>query len=48
MAMVTGLLISLFTMGSDGGSAEPHIFAILLTLTGIGLRVEAAINESRA
>lgn len=48
MAIVVGLLVSLLTMSSDSGSAEPHVFAFLLALVGIGLRIEAAISEPRA
>jgi hypothetical protein len=48
MAIVAGLLICLVTLASDSWSIEPHILAFLLALTGIGLRVEAAIHDSRA
>ncbi|MFF3867310.1 hypothetical protein ACH4T9_21530 [Micromonospora sp. NPDC020750] len=47
MAIVTGLLLSLLTLSSNSGSTEPHILAFLLALTGIGLRIEAAIIEAR-
>lgn len=42
-ALLAGLLISVLTMSSDSGQAELHIFAGLLVLTGVGLRLEAAI-----
>jgi hypothetical protein len=42
-AIVVGLLVALFTfIGS--GSDRPFILAGLLVLTGIGLRIEAAIR----
>lgn len=47
MAIVAALLISLLAMPGNSDSFEPHIFAALLARTGIGLRIEVAINESR-
>ncbi|MGC5051090.1 hypothetical protein ACLQ2S_06535 [Micromonospora sp. DT48] len=48
MALVAGLLVSIITLSSDSGSAEPHILSGFLVATGIGLRIEAAIREPRA
>lgn len=47
-ALLSGLLISVLTISSDAGLAEPHFLAGLLVLTGIGLRIEAAIMASSA
>lgn len=47
LALVGGLLISCITLSSDPGSAEPHILAGFLVATGIGLRIEAALRETR-
>ncbi|MFC8851019.1 MULTISPECIES: hypothetical protein [unclassified Micromonospora] len=48
VALVAGLLVSLVTLSSDLGSAEPHILAGFLVATGIGLRIEAALRDLRA
>jgi hypothetical protein len=48
VALVAGLLVSAVTLSADTGTAEPHILAGCLVATGIGLRIEAAIIESRA
>ncbi len=48
VALVAGLLVSVITLSSDPGSAEPHILAGFLVATGIGLRIEAAISAPRA
>ncbi|MDG4832763.1 hypothetical protein O7627_26165 [Solwaraspora sp. WMMD1047] len=48
LAILVGLSISLLTMAGDGSSVEPHAFALLVVLTGIGLRVEAAIRTPHA
>jgi hypothetical protein len=47
MAIVAALLIAVLAMPGDSPSIEPYILAFLLVLTGIGLRIEVAINESR-
>lgn len=47
MALVAGFLISVITLSSDSGWTEVHILAGFLVATGIGLRIEAAISESR-
>ena len=48
LALLAGLLVSVLTLSSDPGSAEPHILAGLLVATGIGLRIEAALRDLRA
>ena len=48
LALVVGLLVSVLTLSADPGQPEPHILAGLLVAIGIGLRIEAAIVESRA
>ncbi|MFD2768583.1 hypothetical protein [Micromonospora eburnea] len=48
MALVSGLLVSVITLSTDTGTPEPYILAGFLVTTGIGLRIEAAIRESRA
>ncbi|ASW56298.1 hypothetical protein [Plantactinospora sp. KBS50] len=48
VALAAGLLVSVITLSSDSGTAEPHILAGLLVATGIGLRIEAAISSPRA
>lgn len=47
MAIAGGFLASVLTMSSDSGQAETYILAGLLVLTGIGLRIEAAIDNTR-
>ncbi|MEU4639462.1 hypothetical protein [Micromonospora sp. NPDC023814] len=47
-ALLSGLLISVLTISGDSGMTEPHFLAGLLVLTGIGLRLEAAITAPRA
>ncbi|MFG3703355.1 hypothetical protein ACGF7U_01250 [Micromonospora sp. NPDC047670] len=48
MVLVAGLLVSAITLSTDAGATEPHILAGFLVATGIGLRIEAAIIDSRA
>ncbi|KAB1935757.1 hypothetical protein F8271_21455 [Micromonospora sp. ALFpr18c] len=48
LALLAGLLVSVITLASDPGSAEPHVLAGFLVATGIGLRIEAAISSPRA
>ncbi|WP_167667431.1 hypothetical protein [Micromonospora narathiwatensis] len=48
MALASGLLVSAITLSTGTGTTQPHILAGFLVATGIGLRVEAAISESRA
>ncbi|MBE1486230.1 hypothetical protein H4W31_001868 [Plantactinospora soyae] len=47
MAIAGGFLASVLTMASNSGQAETHIIAGLLVLTGIGLRIETAIIDTR-
>ncbi|MFG1885467.1 hypothetical protein [Micromonospora sp. NPDC049102] len=47
LALLAGLLVSVITLSSDPGSAEPHVLAGFLVATGIGLRIEAAISSPR-
>ncbi|GAA2714000.1 hypothetical protein ACFY2R_13000 [Micromonospora olivasterospora] len=48
VVLVAGLLVSAITLSTDTGATEPHVLAGFLVATGIGLRIEAAIIESRA
>ena len=43
--LTAGVLISLLSMMSDSDHMGPHLFAGFLVLTGIGLRIEAAIID---
>ncbi|MET8229338.1 hypothetical protein ABZS77_01490 [Micromonospora sp. NPDC005298] len=45
VSVVAGFMTALVTLTSDYNGLEPHILAVLLVLTGIGLRVEAAILD---
>ncbi|WDZ84856.1 hypothetical protein [Micromonospora cathayae] len=47
IALLAGLLVSAITLGTDTGTTEPHILAGLLVVTGVGLRIEAAVREPR-
>lgn len=47
MAILAGLVIALLTLSSGLGAIGPYILAFLLVLTGLGLRIEATIEESR-
>ncbi|NYT92676.1 hypothetical protein [Salinispora sp. H7-4] len=47
MALVAGFPVSVITLSSDTGPTEVHILAGFLGASGIGLRIEAAIRESR-
>ncbi|MBX7269316.1 hypothetical protein KIF24_27060 [Micromonospora sp. Llam7] len=48
LALTAGLLVSAITLGSDTGATEPHVLAGLLVAIGIGLRIEAAVSDSRS
>lgn len=48
MSLVAGFMISLITMASDYSGLDPHILATFLILTGLGLRIEAAILNRRS
>ncbi|MEW2429836.1 hypothetical protein AB0877_17645 [Micromonospora sp. NPDC047644] len=45
LSLVAGFLISLLSMPSGGAGLKPQILAAFLILTGIGLRIEAAIAD---
>lgn len=45
--LVGGFLTSLLTMSSGYDGAEPHLVAAFLVVTGVGLRIEAAITDRR-
>ncbi|MEU4333144.1 hypothetical protein AB0F59_00800 [Micromonospora lupini] len=47
VSLVAGFLTALLTMSSDSGGLRPQILAAFLILTGIGLRIEAAIVGRR-
>lgn len=46
-AILTGLLITLLTLASDG-SDRPFVLAGLIVLIGTGVRIEAAIRAGAA
>ncbi|MEU8253260.1 hypothetical protein AB0C06_03190 [Micromonospora inaquosa] len=48
VSLVAGFMTALVTMASDYGRLEPHILAAFLVLTGLGLRVEAAIADRKS
>ncbi|MCX5068465.1 hypothetical protein OOJ91_21735 [Micromonospora lupini] len=48
LSLIAGFLTSLLTMPSDSGGLQPQILAAFLILTGIGLRIEAAIVDRRS
>jgi hypothetical protein len=43
MAIAVGMLITLIGLATDSTPAKGYVFAALLVLTGVGLRLEAAI-----
>ncbi|WP_161689310.1 hypothetical protein [Micromonospora rubida] len=47
VALVAGFLVSAITLSTSTGTTEPHILAGFLIAAGVGLRIEAAIVESR-
>jgi uncharacterized membrane protein YiaA len=47
IAVLTGLLISVIGLVTDSTPAKGYFFAGLLVITGIGLRLEAAITDRR-
>ncbi|MEU8613433.1 hypothetical protein AB0C29_36155, partial [Actinoplanes sp. NPDC048791] len=47
IALLVGLLISVIGLVTDGTPAKGYVFAGLLVITGIGLRLEAAITDRR-
>ena len=46
--LIAGILVSLLTMTSDTDRLDPHLLAGFLVLTGVGMRIEAAIIERRS
>ena len=48
LAIVAGLLTALLTNATSGGHGGAYVVAALLVLAGVGLRIEAAILDSRA
>ncbi|MEV4821717.1 hypothetical protein [Micromonospora sp. NPDC049274] len=47
VSLVAGFLTTLLTMSSGSGGLKPQLLAAFLILTGIGLRIEAAIVDRR-
>ena len=47
VSLVAGFMTTLLSMMSSYDGLEPHIFAAFLILTGLGLRIEAAIVDRR-
>ncbi|MFI7592142.1 hypothetical protein [Micromonospora sp. NPDC049359] len=47
LSLVVGFLTSLLTLSAGYDGRAPHFVAFLLVLTGIGLRIEAAITDRR-
>lgn len=45
--IVTGLLVTVFTLAGDG-SDRPFVLAGLLVFVGVGLRLEAAVRARNA
>ncbi|MEW2142867.1 hypothetical protein AB0869_08640 [Micromonospora vinacea] len=45
LSLMAGFAVSLLSMPSGGAGLRPQILAAFLILTGIGLRIEAAIVE---
>ncbi|MET8362265.1 hypothetical protein ACFYPH_10910 [Micromonospora sp. NPDC005252] len=47
LSLVAGFMTALLTLPSSTGGLQPQILAAFLILTGIGLRIEAAIIDRR-
>jgi uncharacterized membrane protein YiaA len=47
IALLVGLLISIIGLATDSTPAKGYVFAGLLVITGIGLRLEAALTGRR-
>ncbi|PTA44170.1 hypothetical protein [Micromonospora sp. RP3T] len=47
LLLVAGFLASLLTMSSGYDGVKPYLVAFFLILTGIGLRIEAAITDRK-
>ncbi|MET8123724.1 hypothetical protein [Micromonospora sp. NPDC005189] len=48
VSLVAGFMTSLLTMSSGYNGLKPHILAAFLILTGLGLRIEAAIVDRKS
>lgn len=48
MSLVAGFMTALLTMASGYSGLKPHILAAFLILTGVGLRIEAAIIDRKS
>ncbi|MFC5925498.1 hypothetical protein [Micromonospora vulcania] len=48
VSLVAGFMTTLLSLSSGYHGLKAHILAALLILTGIGLRIEAAITDRRA
>ncbi|RLP92972.1 hypothetical protein [Micromonospora sp. CV4] len=48
LSLGAGFLTSLLTMPSSSDGLKPQILAAFLILTGIGLRIEAAIIDRKS
>ncbi|MCA2216031.1 hypothetical protein [Jidongwangia harbinensis] len=47
IAVVVGLLVAVFGLVADDTPAEGYVVAGLLVITGLGLRLEAALVDRR-
>ncbi|MET8083646.1 hypothetical protein [Micromonospora sp. NPDC005197] len=47
VSLIAGFMTALLTLLSSTGGLQPQILAAFLILTGIGLRIEAAIIDRR-
>ncbi|GAB2441903.1 hypothetical protein [Micromonospora schwarzwaldensis] len=47
LLLVAGFLTSLLTMSSGYDGVKPYLVAFFLILTGMGLRIEAAITDRK-
>ncbi|GHJ15340.1 hypothetical protein [Micromonospora sp. AKA38] len=47
LSLVAGFLTSLLTMSSGYDGVKPYLVAFFLILTGMGLRIEAAITDRK-
>ncbi|MGC4833448.1 hypothetical protein ACLQ3D_02995 [Micromonospora vinacea] len=48
VSLVAGFMTTLLSMMSGYDGLEPHILAAFLILTGLGLRIEAAIADRKS
>ncbi|MEH1164790.1 hypothetical protein V6V47_05320 [Micromonospora sp. CPCC 205539] len=47
LSLVAGFIITLLSLTSGYEGLKPHILAAFLILTGLGLRIEAAITDRK-